>query len=158
MELRYFIMLIAIDRRQRDGDEVLVVLPDQRADLARDRALLARLRKLDELLGRSARPRDDVAVVLDVATVPLDDRVGLVDVLLAYQRGDAVAGVLGVIQRSDLALRFCDLAHRVKYDAEREREKQQHPRERRTEALDGRRAQKSAPRARFASDSHSLIG
>jgi hypothetical protein len=132
-----FVAIVAIDRRERHVHEVVVVLLHEPRDLGGERFLFGRTRDAGELRRGFVRDPGDVLVVLEMRAIPLDDRVGLVDVLLSQEDRDLVTGVLGVIELGFFPIRAFQLRYRVEYGHECEREEPEHDGERQAEARAG---------------------
>jgi hypothetical protein len=130
------------DRGHDDRAELSIVLVRELRDLRRE--LLVRFGLGDGLAGaRSLRwCFDDLRVVAEVTGTELDQRVRLMDVLLAHIGRGHVAGVLRVIEPCDLGLGVADLAQRPELEDERGGEQHQHGAERREDAAPGGTAQR----------------
>jgi hypothetical protein len=134
MEPDDLVTLAAIYGWEGGVQEVVVVLAAEPRDLTGELAFLLRARERSELLRGHPGQRRDFLVVVDVATVAFDDRVRLVDVLLADKRGDAVASVLRTIEISDLAFGVRHRTESLEDDDQNGAEEEQDGREARTEA------------------------
>jgi hypothetical protein len=119
-----------VDGRQHLGAEPAITLGDQHLDLVGlgDRPGPGHHRA--QVPGGGARLGRDLLVVGDVGVVPLEEAVGLVDVLLARHRRRVVPGVLGVVEPCHLALGAADLGQRHQHHRQRQPEQQQHRGER----------------------------
>lgn len=86
--------------------------------------------------------------MIDVAAVPLDDRVRPMHVLLSHERRDPMSGILRTLEGRDLALGSRHLGEGGE-DDEYDCKEKEHPGERGAEALVRRRADRLAMRSSF---------
>ncbi|MBX3233547.1 MAG: hypothetical protein KIT84_11125 [Labilithrix sp.] len=147
MKLSHLVRAAAVDRREREGVELVVVALDERADQVDVRTVSRFLDDAQERRDRLARQSRDVFVVAEMGPVSFDYRVRLVDVLLADERRDAMSGVLRPIEARDVRICRVEPCRRVHHDAERDREEHQVQRERDGQPPDERGACRRRHRA-----------
>ena len=125
---------VAEDRRDNDVSESAVALGDERRDLVGAALVLAAPHLAAQVHRRGLRRSRHLLVVREVRAVPLEQRVGLVDVLLARHRRGVVARMLHMVEARHLLLGLADACQRQDHHHQGQGEQQQHRGERHDDA------------------------
>jgi len=140
-QLRNRVAITSGDRRHDDGLKVVIVLLGEVRDLLRQPLVGVGFGNRFEVLDRFPGRCHDLRVVTEMTRPELDQRMGLVDVLLAHLRRGHVTGVFCVVEPRHLSLGLGGLVKRHQLDRERDPEQDEHGPEGRENAASSRASQ-----------------